>query len=169
MLATTIPRTATASRTRTRLALIVEYHPWQRLMLSNLFDESGFEVQFASNGAAGLRLAARLRPELVVVGDWLPELSPEQLIAELEALRAARGTRVVRARDLLRWEAHPACHTSRVATPVGDDDVRVPAVRHANWGRRGSMSPTRASCHVDRVAALHSNMRVLRTCPGSLA
>ena len=116
------------SRNCAHLALIVEYHPWLRLKLATLFEESGFEVQFASNGAAGLRLAARLRPELVVVGDSLPELSPEQLIAELEARRAVWGTRVVHARDL-RPERHQPYHTSQLAASVCDDEAAAPVIR----------------------------------------
>ena len=111
-------------------------------MLSNLFDESGFEVQVASNGAAGLRLAARLRPEVVVVGDSLPELSPEQLIAELKPPRGGWGTRVVRVRDLLRWEAPPS-HAPQLATTLRNDNV--PALGDGGTGphRRHNTSVTR--------------------------
>jgi DNA-binding response OmpR family regulator len=109
------------------VALIVEYHPWLRLMLASSFQRSGFEVRCASNGAAGLRLAMRLGPELVIVGDSLPELSPEHLIAELDARRGVWATRVVRARDLLQRETHQPGHTSGRATYVVDD---VPVLPH---------------------------------------
>jgi CheY-like chemotaxis protein len=104
MPATTIHCSEGRPRVRARRVLIVEYNPWLRLTLSHLMDESGFEVQLASNGGTGLRLAAQLRPELVIVGDRLPELSAEQLMSELEA-RRGWGTRVVRVCDLLRQEA----------------------------------------------------------------
>ena len=58
MPATTMSCSVAPSRNCAHLALIVEYHPWLRLKLANLFEESGFDVQSASNGAAGLRLGA---------------------------------------------------------------------------------------------------------------
>lgn len=100
MPATTISYPAARSRPRTHLALIVEYHPWLRLTLSKLFQDMGFAVRLASNGASGLRLATHLKPDVVVVGDSLPELSPEQLVADLGTPRVGFGTRVVRTRDL---------------------------------------------------------------------
>lgn len=43
----------------------------------------GFAVTTASNGYAGLRLAADLRPNLVVLGSGLPELTGPQVVTEL--------------------------------------------------------------------------------------
>jgi CheY-like chemotaxis protein len=127
----TISRTAVGSRT-SPVALIVEYHPWLRFVLANLLQGIGFEVLLASNGGAGLRLAARLRPELVIVGDSLPELPPEQLIAELESRPADRGARVVRAHDLLRHA-------------VEGEPVELPA-RQAASGQCRRMGLMRALC-----------------------
>ncbi|HEY1296885.1 MAG TPA: response regulator [Chloroflexota bacterium] len=117
------------------MALIVEYNPWLRLMLANLFDKSGFEVRCASNGAAGLRLAMRLGPELVIVGDSLPELSAEHLIAELEGGHGVWATRVVLVRDLMQRETYQPGHTSgpshpkSIATPIGASARRVSCTR----------------------------------------
>jgi CheY-like chemotaxis protein len=155
MPATTISCSAGPSRNSAHLALIVEYHPWLRLLLGNLLEESGFDVQFASNGATGLRLAARLRPELVVVGASLPELSPQQLIAALESRRVVWGTRVVHVRDLLRRESDQPLHTSRLAVEAGDDEAPAPPVRRTSSGRRRT-SVTRQLCHLNTGGRRHA-------------
>ena len=65
-------------------ALVVEYDRWLRTMVALLLEDLGFDVATASNGFTGLRHALEWRPELVVVGRVLPELSRDALARELE-------------------------------------------------------------------------------------
>jgi CheY-like chemotaxis protein len=85
-----------------RTALIVEHHAWLRSTLISLFEEIGYAVASASNGITGLRLANEVRPNLVVLGTALPELSIELLAAELRALRHVTEMQVILTSDLLR-------------------------------------------------------------------
>src|SRR5689334_20989097 len=64
-------------------ALVVEYDRWRRAMLALLLEDLGFDVATASNGLTGLRQALEWRPDLVVVGRALPELSRDALAHEL--------------------------------------------------------------------------------------
>lgn len=149
MAPTTITCSAARSPSSNRVVLIVEYHAWLRLVLANVFGKSGFEVHFASNGAAGLRLAARLTPDLVVVGDSLPELPPEQLIIELEIRRAVTRTRVVRTRDLLQRESHRRCSIVHTATTAGDRDICLMAGARPSPERRHNTRITRERCRIN--------------------
>lgn len=92
---------SSAPRKRQRLALIVEHHIWLRLTLTSLFEEIGFAVTTASNGYAGLRRAIDLRPNVVVLGNALPELSSAQVADELRNLRDPSGMQVILTSSLL--------------------------------------------------------------------
>src|SRR6516225_12119683 len=88
-------------RRHQRLALIVEHHTWLRLTLTSLFEELGFAVITASNGFAGLRRAIYVRPNVVLLGDGLPELASAQLAAELRELEHPCGMQVILTSNLL--------------------------------------------------------------------
>jgi hypothetical protein len=70
-------------------------------------------VAAASNGVAALRLVTEVRPNVVVLGAALPELSGELVAAELMALRHLSGLQVVLASDLLSHALATALQTSR--------------------------------------------------------
>jgi CheY-like chemotaxis protein len=98
---------------RERVALIVEHHAWLRLTLINLFEEIGYIAASASNGITGLRLANELRPNLVVLGTALPELSAELVAAELSALRGLPAMEVILTSELLRHVLRKPPQSSR--------------------------------------------------------
>lgn len=103
---------SSAAPRRKRVALIVEHHAWLRSTLISLFEEIGYVVAAASNGIAALRLFAEVRPNVVVLGAALPELSGELVAAELMALRDLSGLQVVLASNLLTHVLAGALQTS---------------------------------------------------------
>ena len=85
-----------------RLVLIVEHDVWLRTSLSRLFEQAGFEVVCASNGFGGLRRAVELRPELVVIGARLPEVSATAVAEELRGVHHFGRMQIVTAEEILR-------------------------------------------------------------------
>jgi CheY-like chemotaxis protein len=91
-------RLASHSIPRPRLALIVEHDTWLRTAGATLLEELRFEVVSASNGYTGVRLARTVRPDMVVLGSALPELTGDDVRDELCRLRIAQ---VISTADLL--------------------------------------------------------------------
>lgn len=69
--------------------LIVEREAETRKALGELFDGTGLDWEEAGNGTSGLRRFYRSRPDAVVLGLVLPELSGWQLLARIRELSDA--------------------------------------------------------------------------------
>jgi CheY-like chemotaxis protein len=80
--------------------LVAHHDRWTRLVLAETLTRAGYDVAEASNGMAALRLAAHLRPELMVLSAQLSELATADVRAALKANPSTRaiGVFVVRAR-----------------------------------------------------------------------
>jgi CheY-like chemotaxis protein len=91
-------RNASHSMPRPQVALIVEHDAWLRTAGATLLEELRFEVVSASNGYTGVRLARTVRPDIVVVGSALSELTSHDVRDELSRLRIAQ---VISTADLL--------------------------------------------------------------------
>jgi DNA-binding response OmpR family regulator len=78
-----------------RTALIVDDHPWTRLLLADALGEHGFAVSEASNGHTGLRLAQREEWDLIVLDLSLPELSGREVLHQLRSEPADARRRVL--------------------------------------------------------------------------
>jgi CheY-like chemotaxis protein len=76
--------------------LVVDYDLWGRRRLAAALGESGYTVVEASNGASGLRLAESHQPQVIVLGNSLPEMRTEVVIDRLRDSRATRDIPVLR-------------------------------------------------------------------------
>lgn len=71
------------------LILIVDDEPDWRFILRRFFENAGYDVAEAGNGAAALELARAVRPDLVVTDMMMPIMGGAELIEELRADSAA--------------------------------------------------------------------------------
>jgi CheY-like chemotaxis protein len=92
------------------LVLLIEHHRATAERYRYRLELEGFRVSLAANGAEGLAMAKRLRPDLIVLDLHLPDMGGIEL---LERLRADEGTRDLHAvilthedSDQLRERAH---------------------------------------------------------------
>jgi two-component system phosphate regulon response regulator PhoB len=60
--------------------LVVEDEEDMAYVLSSLFRKEGYEVQVAKNGAAGLKVARKLKPDLVISDVMLPLMNGHEMI-----------------------------------------------------------------------------------------
>ncbi|MFN8647154.1 MAG: response regulator [Gemmatimonadales bacterium] len=68
-----------------RLALIIEDDPDQRRLLERMLGASGWRVEAAPDGEAGLALAAERRPDVIVLDVMMPRLNGYQTCRRLKA------------------------------------------------------------------------------------
>lgn len=66
--------------------LLVDDQPEALNLLSAFFEEAGYAVHAAANGAAALRLLFQQRPDLVVTGTAMPGMTGFDLIARIREL-----------------------------------------------------------------------------------
>jgi DNA-binding response OmpR family regulator len=64
--------------------LVIEHHAWVRSEVVAQLVAAGCQVQQASNGFSGFRLAHDAVPDVIVLGAELPDLGAAELLAELE-------------------------------------------------------------------------------------
>jgi DNA-binding response OmpR family regulator len=75
--------------------LIVEDDPWISTVTRELLADEGFEATSASDGKRGLRLAERLRPDVVLLDVGLPRVDGGQLLQRLRAHNSLQNTPVI--------------------------------------------------------------------------
>jgi CheY-like chemotaxis protein len=68
--------------------LLVHADAWIRASIGNLLRDAGYSLSVASNGASALRLSHQLRPDLILVGPLLAEISRDELLDLLSTDRA---------------------------------------------------------------------------------
>jgi len=76
-------------------ALVVDDDVCVRSLLSELLSEEGFDVNQASNGFSGLRMAAETRPRVILLDLVLPEVSGMDVMRELRANQSTRDAAIV--------------------------------------------------------------------------
>ena len=79
---------------RTRV-LIVEDDPWISTVTRELLADEGFEAMTASDGERGLRLAERLRPQVILLDVGLPRVDGRQFLERIRAHHALQNTPVI--------------------------------------------------------------------------
>ena len=91
--------------------LVVHHDRWARLVLADVLAGAGFGVAEASNGMTALRLAAQMRPDVVVLGTALPELAAHDVRTALRADPETRriGVFVLRERTAARGGSVSPC------------------------------------------------------------
>jgi twitching motility two-component system response regulator PilH len=77
------------------LVLIVDDSPTQTYALRTALERNGFEIVTASNGQEGVRLAAELKPDLILMDVIMPQLNGFQATRELARDEATASIPVV--------------------------------------------------------------------------
>ncbi len=77
------------------LALVVEDHPPTHKLLCDWLGEAGFLTASAFDGEAGLELARRLRPRLIVLDIQMPKVDGWQVLTELKGDPVTQSVPVV--------------------------------------------------------------------------
>lgn len=109
------------------LVLVVEdnSHDWE--IYGRMLWYNGFDVAHAADGEAGLTLARRLLPDVVLLDLMIPKLDGMDLcrLLKLEAVTSVIPIIVLSSREKSRWEpeALAAGCTAYLAKPVGPVDV----------------------------------------------
>jgi two-component system cell cycle response regulator len=75
--------------------LVIEHNVWVRLEVVTQLVGDGYQVQGASNGFSGLRLAHQAVPDVIVLGAELPDLTADELREELRCDPRTRSIPVV--------------------------------------------------------------------------
>ena len=78
-----------------RLVLVIEDDPDQRRLLQRMLSASGWRVEAAPDGEAGLRLAAERRPDVIVLDVMMPRLTGFQACRRLKAEPATASVPIV--------------------------------------------------------------------------
>jgi len=77
------------------LVLIVEDDPWIRDISGELLEDEGFAIASAPDGRAGLAIAERLRPTVILLDLGLPLLSGSEFLAHLRQSHSLATTPVI--------------------------------------------------------------------------
>lgn len=72
--------------------LLIEDHDGNRELLSTQFIQEGLEVAEATNGADGLKTAARFMPQVILISTSLPDMSSVELIRRLREINRTKHT-----------------------------------------------------------------------------
>ena len=79
--------------------LVADHDRWIRHSVSDMLGAAGFAVDEASNGMAALRSAAADPPQIVLIGQDLPEISADDVVLTLSRDPRTRHAAVVQVRD----------------------------------------------------------------------
>jgi CheY-like chemotaxis protein len=83
-------------RTRARpLVLIVEDDPWIQAIASELLEDEGFVTASATNGEAGLHVAEKLRPAVILLDLGLPAMTGTEFLRHMQCHDVLRETPVI--------------------------------------------------------------------------
>jgi CheY-like chemotaxis protein len=101
------------------LVLIVEDHEDTRFMLRTLLEMRGLRVVEAEDGEAGVRAAAEIRPDLILMDGSLPRLDG------LAAMRLIRERELLRSVPVVMLSGHAAPQSQAAAFAAGCSDYLV--------------------------------------------
>lgn len=87
-----------------KIAIIEDELPIQSMYRLKL-EREGFEVATASNGRTGFELAEKFRPDLILLDLRMPEVSGEEMLAQLRDTEWGASIRVVILTNISRTEA----------------------------------------------------------------
>ena len=105
--------------------LVVEDEPELARLLSRLLQTKGFNVSEAASGSAGLRAAANLDPDLMILDLMLPDMRGEDVLVELMAARPTAGYWCYRRKRILppRWAFSSAAPLDYMAKPFSTAEL----------------------------------------------
>ncbi|MEJ5308171.1 MAG: response regulator [Anaerolineae bacterium] len=72
--------------------LLIEDHDGNRELLSKQFIKEGLEVAEATNGADGVKIAARFMPQVILINTTLPDMSSLEVIRRLREINRTKHT-----------------------------------------------------------------------------
>ncbi len=134
-----------------RTALIVDDDVFIVSALAELLDHEGYDVHTTTNGFSALRLAAGLRPLVILLDLALPERSGQELLADLRADPTTRdaGIVVVTGYTEALSEAELSASDGVVGKPFDIDDLLQVVNRAAQRAacRRAEVAPVSAPAH----------------------
>lgn len=90
--------------------LVVDDHSDLRSYVANVLRHRGYHVETADNGANGLNIAAKIRPQLIITDLMMPQVSGLEMIQRIRLDPQLQGTPVI------------------LLTAKGDDDTRLEGV-----------------------------------------
>ena len=102
--------------TAMRRILLVEDNEMNRDMLSRRLARQGYDVVLASDGEAGVTMAAAVRPDLILMDMSLPGIDG------WEATRRIRDERALRHIPIIALTAHAMTGDREAAAAAGCDD-----------------------------------------------
>jgi two-component system cell cycle response regulator DivK len=88
-------QTASRSSRERQLVLLVDDDPHDREIYGSILCYNGFDVVCADNGESGIRLARRIRPDVVLLDIGLPDLHGLDLCSSLRAEPDTAGIPVI--------------------------------------------------------------------------
>jgi DNA-binding NarL/FixJ family response regulator len=104
--------------------LIVDDHPAFRASVRRLLEDEGFEVVGeAADGAAGLALASKLKPEVVLLDVVLPDHSGFEVAEQLH------GTKIVLISSRDRRDLGPRLDSSQAVGFISKDQLSGERIR----------------------------------------
>ena len=103
--------------------LLVEDNEMNRDMLKRRLVRKGFDVLLAVNGAEGIELAARHRPDLVLLDIGLPDQNGWEVT---EHLKSSSDTQAI---PILALTAHATAADRQKSFDAGCDDFETKPVR----------------------------------------
>jgi len=84
-----------SAQTEKPLILIVEDDVWMRFIAGALLEEEGFAIARAADGQAGLGMAERLHPAVILLDPRLPKASGSEFLTRLRSQTGLQGTPVI--------------------------------------------------------------------------
>jgi CheY-like chemotaxis protein len=92
----------------TKTILVVEDRLDARYVFAKILTTAGYDVREAASGADALRLAATLRPAVIVLDIVLPDMDGFEVLRRLKADDATRGIPVIHKTAVYRDEQYRA-------------------------------------------------------------
>jgi len=74
---------------------IVEDDPTISQMYRFKFEAEGFQVETAENGALGLKLAEKFKPDIILLDLMMPEMTGDEMLAKLRATSWGKSIKVI--------------------------------------------------------------------------
>ena len=87
------------------------------------FEAEGYEVETAENGRLGLELAEQFRPDIILLDLMMPEMSGDQMLAEMRKTAWGKDIKVVILTNRGEQEIPPEVKTLGVSAVILKADM----------------------------------------------
>jgi len=127
-----------------KLILIVDDFKDDREMYSHYLSRCGFTVSLACDGQEALEKAFQLRPDLILMDLWLPQIAGWEAIRQLKADIRTREIPIVVLTARAFVSASAVGCEGCLIKPCQPDDLLVEVVRVLEKRQQAGSSPSRA-------------------------